>query len=70
MLLQGAAVRVRYALCSLGAGVAPGAGCGMSMAVWSLGPDRDDVYAVEKKGSASLSPKTIFCYRGLGSILP
>ena len=41
--LQGTAVRVRCALCRLGAGVAAGGGCEMSMAVWAFGPDGDYV---------------------------
>ena len=35
--------------CCQSAGVAAGGGCGMSMAVWTLGPDGDDIDAVAKK---------------------
>jgi hypothetical protein len=54
----------------LGAGVAAGVGCEMSMAVWALGPDInyvDYVFAVAKKASAWLPHKKIFFY--LGSML-
>ena len=38
----------------MGAGVAARGGCEMSMGVWALGPDRDDVYAVAKNQQTNL----------------
>ena len=45
--------------------MAAGGGCGMSMAVWALGPDGDYVYAAARNASAWLPQKHIFCYLGL-----
>ena len=52
--------------CCQSAGVAAGGGCGMSMAVWTLGPDGDDIDAVaKKKARAWLPPKTDVLIWGL-----
>ena len=52
--------------CCQSAGVAAGGGCGMSMAVWTLGPDGDDIDAVaKKKARAWLPPKTYVVIWGL-----
>ena len=59
--------RARCVLWSLGAGVAAGVGCEMSMAVLALGPDGDYIFAVARKASACLPPKNILYY--LGSML-
>ena len=45
--------------CCQSAGVAAGGGCGMSMAVWTLGPDGDDIDAVAKKGEGLVATKNI-----------
>ena len=37
--------------------MAAGGGCGMSMAVWALGPDGDYVYAAARNASAWLPQK-------------
>ena len=40
-----------------------GGGCGISMAMWALGPGEDYVNAVAKTASAWLPPKNSFCLR-------
>ena len=45
--------------CCQSAGVAAGGGCGMSMAVWTLGPDGDDIDPVAKKGEGLVATKNL-----------
>ena len=60
----GTAVRVGFCAMKLGCWCLCRGGCEMSMVMWALGPDRDNVYAASKQAKAWLGQTKTFCYLG------